>query len=469
MPVCCGLPDSPCPLNIKGKIVKFKYAELDLCPYCEKARREINGAHISDDLCKEVKALQKKFDDDTVPKSALLTDSQKGTKSSDHNEESIIGIDTGLLDRSKVPLDPVIGYIVFSLQSGSIENVKNAVLGHFTEEQISLAKDILWSHCDSKIIGLRPKRKDSPSRSVREADVMDILQAWAKLETSDNLPMVAISAFSLGVIPRSHPEELNNISLLDRLNRMEKRMSNMQTGLDEVVAQNLDLRDSLRAISSYSNVVKSSCLHSPQTVSMSSRKGSVSSGLQSPQTGKQISYSKDNVAITNIPDVRPKGKSSKIDQMLLKDNQYLLPPLLANSSNINTHTTKDIDKEGFEIPAYHKKQQRRAANNVAKRKTVSGNAKNIKNLIGAPEPNRDLFIFRLDGKTVLNDLQNYIKERGFSVRSLKQMSKPESQFKSFKLSVPVSEFEALFDPDLWPEGVCVRRFWGKKVDTSSRV
>ena len=93
MPVCCGLPDSSCLLNIKGKIVKFKYAKLDFCPYCKKTRREINGAHISDDLCKEVKVLQKKFDDDTVPKSTLLTDSQKGTKSSDENEESIIGID----------------------------------------------------------------------------------------------------------------------------------------------------------------------------------------------------------------------------------------------------------------------------------------------------------------------------------------------------------------------------------------
>ena len=31
------------------------------------------------------------------------------------------------------------------------------------------------------------------------------------------------------------------------------------------------------------------------------------------------------------------------------------------------------------------------------------------------------------------------------------------QFKSFT----VSQFEALFDSDLWPEGVCVRRFWEK--------
>ena len=63
--------------------------------------------------------------------------------------------------------------------------MKNTVLGHFTEEQISLAKNILWSHCDSKIFGVRPKRKGSPSRSVREAEVMDILQALAKLETTN--------------------------------------------------------------------------------------------------------------------------------------------------------------------------------------------------------------------------------------------------------------------------------------------
>ena len=75
------------------------------------------------------------------------------------------------------------------------------------------------------------------------------------------------------------------------------------------------------------------------------------------------------------------GNSAKTDQVLLKDNQYLMPPLAATSSNIKTHTTKDIDKEGFEIPAYHKKQRRRAANNVTQRKTVLGNAKNIKNII----------------------------------------------------------------------------------------
>ena len=50
---------------------------------------------------------------------------------------------------------------------------------------------------------------------------------------------VVIDAYSMGQIPRSHPEELNNISLLDRLNRLEQRMS----GLQEGVSTSLRLHD----------------------------------------------------------------------------------------------------------------------------------------------------------------------------------------------------------------------------------
>ena len=50
MPVCEGLPDTPCPYKAKGKEVKFRFAELDLCPHYESIRRELNGAQISESL-----------------------------------------------------------------------------------------------------------------------------------------------------------------------------------------------------------------------------------------------------------------------------------------------------------------------------------------------------------------------------------------------------------------------------------
>ena len=47
------------------------------------------------------------------------------------------------------------------------------------------------------------------------------------------------------------PEELNNITLVDRLNQLETRMSSLQLNLDAVVADNMDFRDKLPDISSY--------------------------------------------------------------------------------------------------------------------------------------------------------------------------------------------------------------------------
>ena len=96
--------------------------------------------------------------------------------------------------------------------------MRQAVLGHFSNEDIVGTKDSLWTNCGSGIIGEKPRRKDSSTRSVAGAHVSDILTAWRKLDRADAIPLVAIDAFALGVIPRSHPEELNNISLVDRLN-----------------------------------------------------------------------------------------------------------------------------------------------------------------------------------------------------------------------------------------------------------
>ena len=75
--------------------------------------------------------------------------------------------------------------MVFSLQSGTVENVRQAVLGHFSNEDITRTKDSLWTHCGSGIIGEKPRRKDSSTRPVAEAHVSDILTDWDKLDRAD--------------------------------------------------------------------------------------------------------------------------------------------------------------------------------------------------------------------------------------------------------------------------------------------
>ena len=84
---------------------------------------------------------------------------------------------------------------------------------------------------------------------------------------------------------------------------------------------------------------------------------------------------------------------------------------------------------------------------------------------GDPEPDRHLFNFLVDTSTQLDDLRTYISDRGVTMRSLNCVSNVSAQFKSYKLTVPVSQYKQLFNGDLWPEGVRVRPYYPKSANS----
>ena len=52
------------------------------------------------------------------------------------------------------------------------------------------------------------------------------------------MPRFVIDYTSLAAIPRSHPEELNDITLWDRLNKLEKKLTSLQITVDSNMAEN---------------------------------------------------------------------------------------------------------------------------------------------------------------------------------------------------------------------------------------
>jgi len=114
---------------------------------------------------------------------------------------------------------------------------------------------------------------------------------------------------------------------------------------------------------------------------------------------------------------------------------------------------------------YVKKLQRpRKSRVVAGKKALShAGATGFK---GAPEPDRNLFIYRVEKDTTEEDIEQYLVDNDISYRSISCMSNPNSKYKSFKLTVAVSHFSQLFDDSLWPNGVRVRPF---RPPNTSRV
>ena len=256
---CNGLPSQDCPFSASGDDVTFCYADLDLCKHCERVRKELNGIAPLSDLSKPYRSIKENESSNSSDKETdtIRTRNHEAKSKGNSTNKVLTGPNISV---EKVLIEPVIAYIVFFMQSGTFDNIKNATLGAFTEAEISSAKDDLWTHCGSRIIGEKKRRKETSARTIKEANIIDIMQAISQLDKSDSLPNMAINARSLQFIPRSHPEELNNISLVDRLNRLEARMTNMQTQLDGVTAHNMFLRDKLLDKSSYASKVSSNAI-----------------------------------------------------------------------------------------------------------------------------------------------------------------------------------------------------------------
>ena len=138
----------------------------------------------------------------------------------------------------------LLAYMAYALQSSTAEHVRTVITGHFTVADITEAKMTLWKQCGGEIIGVdMPRRRDSNARSIAEAHVQDMLMAMNKLDNADKLPLFMIDAYSLGKIPRWHPEEVNTVSLADRMLRTENKVAALQEAVDRNTAESLVRRD----------------------------------------------------------------------------------------------------------------------------------------------------------------------------------------------------------------------------------
>ena len=119
--------------------------------------------------------------------------------------------------------------------SGTSENVKKAVHGHFTQKEIKEAKETVYEKCKDKYnIRASQVRRDSSIRSENEANVKDIISIMSDLDKESKPPIFAIPAASLRNIPRSHPVELNSISVIDRIVTIEDKEKQREQELDQL-------------------------------------------------------------------------------------------------------------------------------------------------------------------------------------------------------------------------------------------
>ena len=316
-------------------------------------------------------------------------------------------------------------------------------------------KEKIWASCSVSVIGTKQPRRGSNIRPKHEFELDDILDALATcmLEGGDQMPDISISAYELHLIPRSHPEEIMNISVVDRLNRMERRIDGLQGSLDSTIAQNMELRDELSEIKlqsvSYANAAKSV----PRNIGHNT--SGHNPGKHGPGEPRPYITRSDGESSQQPHQLdNPISGSSRSDNLNQRDNNSfrMRPGLLPSQRTASVISLDRGSASSFEFQPHQRKRQKQLNRLIGRKAGTGGNFK------GAPEPQRYIFIYRVDAHVTVNDIIKHVQDYSINVLKLECVSNVNAKYKSFRLTTGISDFKRLLSDDLWPKGVCIRKF-----------
>ena len=334
-----------------------------------------------------------------------------------------------------VILDPVLAYVHAGMAAGTVEATTKATLSFFPREAIAKAKDVIYDKC-AEVTGAKPKRRDGELRTATEADLQDIISAIRKVDTCSNPPTFAVPSLSLSSLPRSKPEELLSISIAERMALLEEQHQHMKEIMDGLVLNKLDHSFRLRKLEENGDRNDMGSYEPPPRYS-----GSCPPLPPAPRACLQQQQ----------PPVPPKQHPPKQPMQKKPMSQPSFAAIAAALSEAAAAAgvCGTDDGEPFQLVRNEKKKRRKV--------TVIGKGDQETSLKGGPEPSRYLFIHRVDKASTTNDVLRHIRDKAkISPREIECKSHEESAFKSFKVTVAVSEYKALFDDQLWPAGVRVR-------------
>ena len=82
----------------------------------------------------------------------------------------------------------------------------------------------------------------------------------------------------------------------------------------------------------------------------------------------------------------------------------------------------------------------------------------------------DVFVGRVDNDVSCEDLENYIHDVcGVQASSVSNLIIRTDEYKAFKVTVKFTEREKLFNPELWPEGIIIDRFYSRSRTGSDNL
>lgn len=345
-------------------------------------------------------------------------------------------------------INTLLSYTWFSLQSSANAEINRNVLQLFDGDKISVAKDELWDKCSSDILGPRKNRRDTAQRTEIEADVEDIINGLQKLDQQESMPVIALDALKIAEILPMLTDQ-SNIGLAARVASLETGWKRMQIEVDRLTCENIETQEKLNSQSS-TYAKKAAPTPTPQQTPV-------------PQKSQRSENTSVNrvAAITTNKNQGGRPQQNMQPPSSLPDHTRLMHAE-PTQSLASTSSQPSQYKDGF---TYQKGRHSRNRRPITGKKRSSSSD----GFHGAPEPSRDIFIYRVRRDVDAETINNYLLDSGIEVREIVKMSNEAAKFKSFRAEVKVSDLKHLMTDELWPKNVRVRMFTRKRENSATSV
>ena len=385
----------------------------------------------------------------------------------------------------------LLAYILYYYSCSSIDCIKKAVISFYTPEEIYEAKEQLWATNEGKINCSKHRRISTSTRAAHEADLNDIISVVSDLDRQGDIYLGKYYAVNIGRIPKCAPEEFNTFAMIDRMRAVEIQMAEIKelamNNCSKISVNTTKITDTENKLTNNDADIKRIDGQIQNIkVSVDNLKPSYSFMLSGPPretktvtntvvpesdpTSMKLSVGKSNDTISASNNVgtatrqltsESRVKENITQQSIKAHSQYQFhkaKPLhrdrftsVSSIASSAVNNKKDDNSEGnFQYPPYFRRKLRR-------QHIVTGTGPTSR-LRGAPLPSRDVFIYRLNRDTSIQDIEAFLNEKDIEVRELDCLSHADAKYKSFKLSISVNDLNTVFSEDFWPMGVKIRKF-----------
>jgi hypothetical protein len=268
----------------------------------------------------------------------------------------------------------------------------------------------------------------------------DIIDAFQLLDAAE--VKVDIVTSNVKRIPLYSPEEMDLSSILDRVLKLENKMVNVENSAAMNCTENNIINENIDSL----KISLKPCADAQVFVSKKPSFAEVASnGKQVQEKKKRKKIGKSHTEViqeqTKAFDVYAKTteKTSEVDKLdNNKDNIFLKNP--------------HVDNDGFITVK---------SRNKMKPKTIIGtNASTERKRFGAPLPSRYIVIERVLSDITENEIKQHLIDMKIDVRRVSLLSHPDSTYKKFVIEIAKSDIDKVYNENLWPKGVYVRKFVG---------